>query len=244
MVSSYAIDDGERVLLFDPLSLPSEIEQLAAGREAAIVLTCPWHRRDAVGLAERLGAPIYVPPPDQGDEEPVEGHVFEAGEGLPFGVEAFRGDGAERPRPLGREPQSRRRRGRAHRPRQRSRDPGRLGGREGVTIRSARGCARCSSGRSSWSLPRTAGQPIERLSSARSPDGRTGPLASPRAPIPNSPLLGERSSKGATVDEPRVPRGGRRRALQHPPSARFARLTEQVWCATLVAVVTKRGWMT
>jgi len=81
-VSSYAVDDGERLLLFDPW--------LAAGRETAIVLTCPWHRRDAVGLAERLAAPIYVPP-DPRDPNPVPGHVFSAGERLPVGVEAFPG---------------------------------------------------------------------------------------------------------------------------------------------------------
>jgi glyoxylase-like metal-dependent hydrolase (beta-lactamase superfamily II) len=91
VVSSYAIDDGDRLLLFDPLALPSEIEVLAAGRETAIVLTCPWHRRDALGLADRLGAPIYVPPPDEGDPQPVDGQVFAAGDRLPVGVEAFPG---------------------------------------------------------------------------------------------------------------------------------------------------------
>jgi glyoxylase-like metal-dependent hydrolase (beta-lactamase superfamily II) len=92
VVSSYAIDDGEQqLLLFDPLAPPSEIEELAAGRETSIVLTCPWHRRDARSLAERLGAPIYAPPPDQGDPHPVEGHVFSAGDRLPVGVEALPG---------------------------------------------------------------------------------------------------------------------------------------------------------
>jgi glyoxylase-like metal-dependent hydrolase (beta-lactamase superfamily II) len=90
-VSSYAIDTGERLLLFDPLAAPTEIERLAATREAAIVLTCPWHVRDARSLADRLGAPLYVPPPDEGDSDPVEGHVFRAGDRLPVGVEAFRG---------------------------------------------------------------------------------------------------------------------------------------------------------
>ena len=90
-VSSYAIDEGDRLLLFDPLALPSEIDELAAGRETAIVLTCPWHVRDARSLAERLGAPLYVPPPDEGDPNPVEGHVFSAGDRLPVGVEAFPG---------------------------------------------------------------------------------------------------------------------------------------------------------
>jgi glyoxylase-like metal-dependent hydrolase (beta-lactamase superfamily II) len=90
-VSSYAIDAGDRLLLFDPLALPSEIEERAAGREMAIVLTCPWHRRDALSLAESLGAPIYVPPQDEGDPNPVEGQVFRAGDRLPVGVEAFPG---------------------------------------------------------------------------------------------------------------------------------------------------------
>jgi glyoxylase-like metal-dependent hydrolase (beta-lactamase superfamily II) len=90
VVSSYAIDDGDGLLLFDPLALPSEIEELAAGRETAIVLTCPWHRRDALSLGERLGAQIYVPPPDEGDPEPVDGQVFRAGD-RPVGVEAYPG---------------------------------------------------------------------------------------------------------------------------------------------------------
>ena len=91
MVSSYSIDDGDRLLLFDPLAPPREIDELAAGRETAIVLTCPWHVRDARGLAERLHATLYVPPPDEGDPDPVEGHVFSAGDRLPVGVEAFPG---------------------------------------------------------------------------------------------------------------------------------------------------------
>jgi glyoxylase-like metal-dependent hydrolase (beta-lactamase superfamily II) len=91
VVSSYAIDDGERVLLFDPLALPSEIEELATGRETAIVLTCPWHVRDARELAERLDAALYVPPPDESDPTQTEGHVFTAGERLPVGVDAFPG---------------------------------------------------------------------------------------------------------------------------------------------------------
>ena len=42
-VSSYAIDDGETLLLFDPLGLSGELEALAAERQTAIVLTAPWH---------------------------------------------------------------------------------------------------------------------------------------------------------------------------------------------------------
>jgi glyoxylase-like metal-dependent hydrolase (beta-lactamase superfamily II) len=91
MVSSYAIDDGERVLLFDPLALPPEIDELLDGRETAVVLTCPWHARDAESIAERLGVSIHVPPPDEGDPSPLEGLVFAAGERLPIDVEAFPG---------------------------------------------------------------------------------------------------------------------------------------------------------
>jgi len=90
-VSSYAIDDGDRLILVDPLSAPSLVDELAAGRDPVVVLTCPWHRRDAQSMIERLGAPVYVPPPDDGDPSPVEGHVFSAGERLPIGVEAFAG---------------------------------------------------------------------------------------------------------------------------------------------------------
>ena len=63
-VSSYAIDDGERLLLFDPLAVPGNIEELAADREGAIVLTNPWHERDSRDLVERLGLPVYTPLPD------------------------------------------------------------------------------------------------------------------------------------------------------------------------------------
>src|SRR5829696_3188094 len=56
-VSSYAIDDGERLLLFDPLRVPSELVDRAAEGETAIVLTAPWHERDAESLVERLGVP-------------------------------------------------------------------------------------------------------------------------------------------------------------------------------------------
>jgi glyoxylase-like metal-dependent hydrolase (beta-lactamase superfamily II) len=116
MVSSYAIDDGERLLLFDPLAVPSELEGLASGRETAIVLTAPWHERDTQSLVERLGVPVYTPMPDSaedlmqkygltaeraGDGSPDlawllkegkgEARSYTAGEQLPAGVEAFPG---------------------------------------------------------------------------------------------------------------------------------------------------------
>jgi len=116
MVSSYASDDGERLLLFDPIALPAELEELAAERETAIVLTAPWHERDSERLVERLGVPVYTARPDSaqflmetygitaeraGDGSPDvvwllregkgEAHVYEAGDRLPGGIETFAG---------------------------------------------------------------------------------------------------------------------------------------------------------
>jgi len=87
VVSSYAIEVDDELILFDPLAVPGELEE----RATAIVLTCPWHRRDAPSLAERLSLPIYVPPPDPPDPDPVKGEVFRPGDRLPVGVEAFPG---------------------------------------------------------------------------------------------------------------------------------------------------------
>jgi glyoxylase-like metal-dependent hydrolase (beta-lactamase superfamily II) len=117
-VSSYAIDDGARLLLFDPLAVPGEILELAAEREAVVVLTAPWHERDAESLVERLGAPVFTPPPDTADDlvrkyglspdqipdgwhspdvawllagDGGDAHLYAAGDTLPIGVEAFPG---------------------------------------------------------------------------------------------------------------------------------------------------------
>jgi glyoxylase-like metal-dependent hydrolase (beta-lactamase superfamily II) len=99
LVSSYAIDDGDRLLLVDPLAVPPEIEQLAAGREAVVVLTSPWHERDTRSLVERLDAPVFTPPPDEGSPDVAwllggarsDAHLYSAGDRLPLGVEAFPG---------------------------------------------------------------------------------------------------------------------------------------------------------
>ena len=115
-VSSYAVDDGERLLLFDPLGVPSELEERAADRATSIVLTAPWHERDAESLVERLGAPVYTPLPDTaeylmkrygitaeqaGDGSPDvvwllregkgDARPYAAGDRLDVGVEAFPG---------------------------------------------------------------------------------------------------------------------------------------------------------
>jgi glyoxylase-like metal-dependent hydrolase (beta-lactamase superfamily II) len=99
VVSSYAIEDDERLLLFDPLVVPSEIEGLAAGREVAVVLTCPWHERDTRRLVERLGLPVFTPHPDEGspdvawllDGDTSHAQLYSAGMRLPVGVEALPG---------------------------------------------------------------------------------------------------------------------------------------------------------
>jgi glyoxylase-like metal-dependent hydrolase (beta-lactamase superfamily II) len=114
-VSSYAIDDGERLLFFDPLAVPEELLALAPEREPAIVLTAPWHERDTRTLVARLGAAVFAPPPDTaqdlmdkygitaeqaGDGSPDlqwlrsgggEVHWYGAGERLPIGIAAHAG---------------------------------------------------------------------------------------------------------------------------------------------------------
>lgn len=91
-VSSYAVDDGDRLLLIDPTTPPQPILELAAERDVIVVLTCAWHERDARGIAQRLGAAVHAPPPDDdGRGIRMPAHVFEAGDRLPFGVHVFPG---------------------------------------------------------------------------------------------------------------------------------------------------------
>jgi glyoxylase-like metal-dependent hydrolase (beta-lactamase superfamily II) len=99
LVSSYAIDDGDRLLLFDPLAVPREIAELAARRDPVVVLTSPWHERDTRSLVERLDAPVFTPPPDEGSPDVAwllggarrDAHLYSGGDRLPVGVEAFPG---------------------------------------------------------------------------------------------------------------------------------------------------------
>jgi glyoxylase-like metal-dependent hydrolase (beta-lactamase superfamily II) len=87
-----------------------------AARETAIVLTAPWHERDAESLVGRLGVPVYTPLPDtaqdlmdmygvtaeqagEGSPDVVwllrekrgEARVYSPGDRLPFGADVFRG---------------------------------------------------------------------------------------------------------------------------------------------------------
>jgi hypothetical protein len=105
--SSHAIALGDDLLLFDPLSVPDELR----GRATAVVLTAPYHERDA----RRLGLPVHTPPADTWqdwvekfgvDPEQVrgmesddlawlrageaEGHFHGPGE-WPFGIHAYAG---------------------------------------------------------------------------------------------------------------------------------------------------------
>jgi len=67
-VSSHAIDDGERLLLFDPLAVPGPLLRLAGERETAIVLTAPWHERDTQSLVGQFGWPVHAALPDTLDD--------------------------------------------------------------------------------------------------------------------------------------------------------------------------------
>ncbi len=89
-VTSYAIDAGELLLLIDPLAPPRDVTELAARRETAIVLTNPWHERDARRLSAELGAPVFVPEPEEG--EPISGRTsYSTGDRLRGVVEACAG---------------------------------------------------------------------------------------------------------------------------------------------------------
>lgn len=114
-MSSYAIDDGERLLFFDPLAVPEELLALTPEREPVIVLTAPWHERDTQVLVGRLGAAVFAPPPDTAQdlidkygitaEQAGDGspdlqwlrsggeivHWYAAGDRLPSGIEAYAG---------------------------------------------------------------------------------------------------------------------------------------------------------
>ena len=118
LVSSHAIDDGTRLLLFDPLAVPQALLELATERTPVIVLTAPWHERDTRTLSESLDSPVFTPAPDTaedlvrkyeitleqagagspdlawlrtGERAPADAHMYEAGDRLPAGIEVFPG---------------------------------------------------------------------------------------------------------------------------------------------------------
>lgn len=104
-VSSYAVALGDDLVLFDPLAVPEELREQAT----AVVLTAPYHERDA----RLLGLPVHAPPADTWQDwvekfgvdpervrgmksedltwlGPGEGH-FHAPGTWPFGIEAHAG---------------------------------------------------------------------------------------------------------------------------------------------------------
>ncbi len=115
-VSSYAIDNGKQLALFDPLGVPDELLALAADRDTLIILSAPWHERDSQALVDQLGAPVYTSTPDSaedlmrmfdvtaeqaGDGSPDlkwllregqgEAHIYQSGDRLPLGIQVYLG---------------------------------------------------------------------------------------------------------------------------------------------------------
>jgi hypothetical protein len=96
IVSSYAVDVGDRLLLFDPIAPPDELMRQAETRELAVVLTNPWHERETRGLVERNNLSVFSPRPDERSPdiawlltgETGELHFYAADGLLPAGVDA------------------------------------------------------------------------------------------------------------------------------------------------------------
>lgn len=100
-VSSYATDDGQRLLVFDPIAPPTELFDLAGGRETMVVLTSPWHERDLRALVERLDVPVYAARPDSAQDLMDKWGITadQAGDGSPDLV-WLRSEAAENWRPI------------------------------------------------------------------------------------------------------------------------------------------------
>jgi len=85
-VSAYAIDDGERLVLIDPIAVPDEVRALFGSREVVTVLTSTWHERDAAAL----GFPVWAPAPDRPEDQLVPATRYAIGDTI-FGLEAWPG---------------------------------------------------------------------------------------------------------------------------------------------------------
>src|SRR5581483_9808320 len=85
-VSAYAIDDGARLILIDPIAVPDEVRALFGSREVVTVLTSTWHERDAASL----GFPVWAPAPDRPEDQLVPATRYAVGDSL-FGMEAYPG---------------------------------------------------------------------------------------------------------------------------------------------------------
>ena len=111
------MDDGTTLVLFDPLSVPEELLELAGERVPIVVLTAPWHERDTESLVARLGeVPVFVPRPDTAQDlerkfgipreqagrgspdvawlltsHRGQAHLYAAGDRLPLGIDVLLG---------------------------------------------------------------------------------------------------------------------------------------------------------
>jgi hypothetical protein len=85
-VSAYAIDDGKRLILIDPIAVPDAVRALFGSREVITLLTSTWHERDAA----LLGFPVWAPAPDRPEDQLVPANRYAIGDSL-FGMEAFPG---------------------------------------------------------------------------------------------------------------------------------------------------------
>ena len=85
-VSAYALDDGQRLVLIDPIDVPGDVRALFDSREVVTVLTCAWHERDAAAL----GFPVWAPAPDRPEDQLVAATRYAIGDSV-FGLEAYPG---------------------------------------------------------------------------------------------------------------------------------------------------------
>lgn len=85
-VSAYAIDDGTRLILIDPIAVPDDVRAQFGSREVVTVLTNTWHERDAAVL----GFPVWAPAPDRPEDQLVPATRYAIGDSL-FGLEAYPG---------------------------------------------------------------------------------------------------------------------------------------------------------
>ena len=85
-VSAYAIDDGARLVLIDPIAVPDDVRALFGSREVVTVLTSTWHERDAASL----GFPVWAPAPDRPEDQLVPATRYAIGDSV-FGFEAYPG---------------------------------------------------------------------------------------------------------------------------------------------------------
>jgi hypothetical protein len=85
-VSAYAIDDGERLVLIDPIAVPEDVRALFGSREVVTVLTSTWHERDAASL----GFPVWAPAPDRSEDQLVPATRYAIGDTV-FGMVAYPG---------------------------------------------------------------------------------------------------------------------------------------------------------